>query len=161
MIAERSESTSTAEQTADLLWEAIVSGATLKEIQGVPDSVMDSIYAHAYKFYQMGRLDDAEVFFNFLHFYDSGNANYMMGLAATYQQKKQYAEAIDAYELTLALAKDNFRPMLHIAQCYLSLKDKQQARKSFEAILESDAPAPLKAQAQAYLGTMKPSENTE
>jgi len=161
MIAEKSVPKSLEEETAELLWEAVISGATLKEIQGVPDSVMESIYAHAYKFYQIGRLDDAETFFRFLTLYDAYHSDYLMGLAATLQQKKQYQSAIDSYQLARALAKEDYRPLLYTGQCYLFLKNKEQARASFTSLIESDAPATLKAQAQAYLGTMKPAEITE
>lgn len=161
MIAEQPISKSLEQETADLLWEAVVSGATLKQIQGVPDSVMESIYAHAYKFYQIGHLDNAETFFRFLILYDTYNPEYLMGLAATLQQKKQYQNAIDAYQSVLVLAANDYRPMLHIGQCYLFMKNKTQARESFMALIESDAPATLRAQAEAYLGTMKPAEITE
>lgn len=156
MVTDQSvPSTSTQTETAKLLCEAIVKGATLKDIQGVPDSVMEGIYAHAYNFYQIGRLDDAEVCFRFLCLYDTYKSDYVMGLAATLQQQKQYHQAIDAYELTFALAKNNYRPKFHIGQCYLFLKDKERAREYFSAVLKSDAPEVVKTQASAYLSTMK------
>ncbi|WP_306453916.1 MULTISPECIES: tetratricopeptide repeat protein, partial [unclassified Burkholderia] len=42
---------------------------------------MDGIYAYAYRFYQRGRLDEAEVFFRFLYIYDFYNVDYATGLA--------------------------------------------------------------------------------
>jgi type III secretion system low calcium response chaperone LcrH/SycD len=139
----------------------LVGSASLKETQGVSDSVMEGIYAHAYEFYQLSRFDDAEVFFRFLCLYDPFNSEYKMGLAGTLQQKKQYQNAIEVYEAMFAFAKNDYRPKLHIGQCYLFMKNKQQARDSFSVILESDAPAAIKAQAQAYLATIKLSNKTE
>jgi len=161
MIAEQSAPNGSETETMSSFLKTIAGSATLKEIHGVPDSVMEGTYAHAYEFYQQGRFDDAEVFFRFLCLYDPFNPEYKMGLAATLQQKKQYIHAIDTYEAMFAFAKNDYRPKLHIGQCYLFMKNTQQARESFSAILESDAPAPIKAQAQAYLATMKPSEKTE
>jgi type III secretion system low calcium response chaperone LcrH/SycD len=130
-------------------------------MQGIPNSVMDELYAYGYKFYQAGRLDDAKSFFQYLCVYDSQNPVYMMGLAATLQRKKEYESAIKMYEFAFSLAKNDYRPKLYIGQCYLSLKDKEQARHNFLAIAESDAPTAIKTQAQAYLGTIKPSAQTE
>jgi len=161
MIAEQPVSKSLEKDTADLLWEAVMSGATLKQIQGVPDSVMESIYAHAYKYYQMGHLDNAETFFRFLVLYDTYNPEYLIGLGATLQQKKQYQNAIDAYKSVRILTKEDYRPLLHIGQCHLFLKNKELARESFTSLIKSDAPATLKAQAEAYLGTMSPAEITK
>lgn len=158
MIAEQLTPKSMEAETINLLWRALADGATLKEIHGVSDSIMEGIYAHAYKFYQSCRLDDAEVFFRFLCLYDANNSDYAMGLAATLQQKKQYQGAIDAYELAFALKENDYRPKLHIGQCYLFMKNKQQAYESFLSILESDAPALIKTQAEAYLGTIKINE---
>lgn len=144
------------QETLQLFMNAIAGGATLKEIRGVPDRVMDGIYAHAYEFYQAGRLDDAETFFRFLCLYDSYNPEYMMGLAATLQQKRQYQNAIDLYSSLMVVAKNDYRPVLHSGQCYLFLKNTEEARKNFKFIMEGDAPASAKAQAQAYLAVMKP-----
>lgn len=158
MIAEQSAPKST--PSISSLLSELAGGITLKELQGIPDSVMEGIYAHAYEFYQLSRFDDAEVFFQFLCLHDPFNPEYKMGLAATYQQKKQYQRAIHAYEAMLAFAQSDHRPKLHIGQCYLFLKNKEQARESFLTILESDAPAAIKAQAQAYLATIKPIEKS-
>ena len=161
MIAEQPTSESTKAETITSIVSAIVGGASLKKIQGVPDSVMEGIYAHAYQFYQAGRLDDAEVFFQFLNVYDMRNPDYVMGLAATLQQKKQYQQAIESYEFAFSLAKNDYRPKLHIGQCHLFMKNKEQARESFSEILDSEASAPIKAQAQAYLGTLKSAGKSE
>src|ERR1700750_2614341 len=114
MIAEQSASNSTKAETISSIVSALVGGATLKEIHGVPDNVMEGIYAHAYQFYQAGRLDDAEVFFRFLSVYDMSNPEYLMGLAATLQQKKQYQQAIESYEIAFSLANNDYRSKLHI-----------------------------------------------
>lgn len=161
MTTQSSVLNSTETATMSSLFSAIAGGVTLKEIQGIPDSVMEGIYAHAYKFYHLGQLDNAEVFFQFLCLYDAFNPEYKMGLAATLQQKKQYQNAINVYESMWAIAKNDYRSKLHMGQCYLFLKNKRQAREAFAAILESDASAALKEQAQAYLAMIKPVENVE
>jgi type III secretion system low calcium response chaperone LcrH/SycD len=161
MITEQPELSTTEQETINMFLDAIAGGATLKEIRGVPDSVMAGIYAHAYEFFQSGRLDDAEVFFRFLCIYDSYNPEYMMGMAATFQQKKQYQRAIDLYALMMVVAKNDYRPVLYTGQCYLFLKNSEQARENFTVIMESEAPESIKAQAKAYLRVMKPKVKIE
>ena len=146
-------------QNAEMVWDAVMNGATLKELQSIPDHLMDGIYAHAYDFFHKGRYDDAEVFFRFLCFYDMYNADYMLGLAAVYQQLKQYQKAADTYILAFAFAENDFRPMLHAGQCHLFLKSSDQARFCFSTIIDGAAPESLKAQAQAYLSAMKPTQH--
>ncbi|SUX55963.1 tetratricopeptide repeat protein [Chromobacterium vaccinii] len=72
---------------AEMVWEAVREGATLKDLNGIPQDMMDGLYAHAYDFYQKGKLDDAETFFRFLCIYDFYNPDYIIGLAAVYQLK--------------------------------------------------------------------------
>lgn len=62
-------------------------GATLKDIYEIDENVIENIYAHAYEFYQQGRLDEAEKFFKFLCMYDLKNADYFIGLGVVYQLK--------------------------------------------------------------------------
>ncbi|WP_407973344.1 type III secretion system translocator chaperone SicA (plasmid) [Burkholderia pyrrocinia] len=139
------------EQMASSMIEAIQSGATIKDIQGVSQDMMDGVYAYAYRFYQQGKLDEAEVFFRFLCIYDFYNVEYAMGLAAVFQLKGNYAKAIDLYALAFALAKDDYRPMLHVGQCHLMLGKAALARRSFSEVVAHTHDERLKVKAQAYL----------
>ncbi|SUG04163.1 Type III secretion chaperone protein for YopD(SycD) [Salmonella enterica subsp. enterica serovar Pullorum] len=58
------------ERVAEMIWDAVSEGATLKDVHGIPQDMMDGLYAHAYEFYNQGRLDEAETFFRFLCIYD-------------------------------------------------------------------------------------------
>ena len=81
------------DKIADMLLGCLNEQATLKDIHNIPDDMMNSLYAYAYQFYQQGKLDNAETFFQFLCMYDFYNTDYFMGLAAVYQLKKQYQKA--------------------------------------------------------------------
>jgi len=140
-----------AEDMAEALFEAVKSGATLKDLQGVPQDLMEGIYAFAYRFYEQGKLDDAEVFFRFLCIYDFYNAEYVMGLAAVSQLKKNYAKAIDLYALAYALSKDDYRPMFHTGQCHLMMGKAPLARRSFGIVAERSTDECLKRRATSYL----------
>ncbi len=70
------------ERVAEMIWDAVSEGATPKDRSyGIPQDMMDGLYAHAYEFYKLcGRLDEAEIFFFVLCIYDFYNPDYTMGL---------------------------------------------------------------------------------
>ncbi|KWK77684.1 type III secretion system translocator chaperone SicA [Burkholderia ubonensis] len=140
-----------ADEMAAALMQAVQSGATLKDLHGVSQDLMDGIYAFAYRFYQQGRLDDAEVFFRFLCIYDFYHAEYAMGLAAVLQLKKEYAKAIDLYALAYSLSKDDYRPMFHTGQCHLLMGRAPLARRCFSIVAEGADDVLLKQKAASYL----------
>jgi type III secretion system low calcium response chaperone LcrH/SycD len=136
------------------IFRAVTNGVTLKEICGIPENVMQAIYAHAYDFYQRGRFDDARIFFEFLCAQDIYNADYAMGMAAVHHQKKDYLRALQMYTLSHVLNPENISAEFHSGQCALFLKDRQRAAACFTNVIESAAPAALKSQAQAYLSAI-------
>ncbi|MEJ2795466.1 type III secretion system translocator chaperone SicA [Iodobacter sp. LRB] len=143
------------EGAAEVLWEAVLNGAALKDIQGIPSNVMEGIYAYAFEFYQQGRLDEAETFFRFLCLYDMYDPDYAMGLAAIFQMRKEYLKAAGAYSLAFALGKNDYRPMFYAGQCNLHLKKVSKAKQCFETVLLHGAKGPLTERAQAYLEAMQ------
>lgn len=42
------------ERVAEMIWDAVSEGATLKDVHGIPQDMMDGLYAHAYEFYNPG-----------------------------------------------------------------------------------------------------------
>lgn len=139
------------------LYKAIESGATLKDIKGIPDSFMKGIYTYAYEFYNQGRLDEAEVFFRFLAIFDFYNPDYLMGLAAVHQLKKRYEKALELYALADALnrGEKNYKPVFYAGQCNIMLKKPAQAIQCFEIVIDYSSDNELKAKATAYLETLK------
>ncbi|MFI8718502.1 SycD/LcrH family type III secretion system chaperone [Stenotrophomonas sp. NPDC077464] len=139
------------DQMAQLLFEGAQTGAAIKDLKGVSDDLLESVYAYAHRFYTDGRLDEAETFFRFLYLYDFYNGDYALGLAAVLQMKKEYAKAIDMYALAYALLKGDERPMLHVGQCHLAMGKLAMAKGCFETVqLRSTDPA-LLARARVYL----------
>jgi type III secretion system low calcium response chaperone LcrH/SycD len=158
--ADQDDEGSQVESISNLL-QKLVNGATLKDAYSISDDIMEAIYAHAYNFYQKKRLDDAKAFFRFLCAYDAYNAKYAMGLGAVYQQQKNYAQATQMYLLAFLLDDKHYQPLFYAGQCYLNLKDKPQAEQCFSKIVQGDAPAALKSQAQAYLNAIQPAQKNE
>lgn len=156
------------ERVVNAMFESIQQGATIKDIQGIPDSLMEGIYAFAYKFYNEGRLDDAEVFFRFLSIYDFYNSDYIMGLAAVYQLKKSYEKAIELYSLADALSKKkdkqgkrDYKAVFYAGQCNLMLKQGGRAKLCFEIVRDGTGDATLKAKAEGYLKALEHYDNDQ
>jgi len=136
----------------------MLNGAALKDLLGIPENIMQAIYAHAYDLYEKGRIDDAKVFFHFLCTHDMYNSDYSLGMGAVHQQEKDYEKASQMYALSFALDAKNVRAMLYAGQCNLFLKNKQEAAQCFTCVINSDATTALKTQAQAYLAALQISQ---
>ena len=136
---------------AAALLDALRHGATLKDVQNVPQQTMDGLYGHAYQFYRQGRLDDAEALFRVLCVYDFRNPEYALGLGAVCQLKQRYAQAIDLYALAFMLAERDYRPLFHIGQCHLLLGRAPRARDCFARVAEEAEDASLRQRAASYL----------
>ncbi len=136
----------------------MLNGASLKDIYGIPENIMQAIYAHAYDLYEKGRIDDAKVFFQFLCTHDMYNSDYSLGMGAVHQQEKDYQKAGQMYALSFALDAKNVRAMLYAGQCNLFLKNKPEAAQCFTCVIDSEAPTALKTQARAYLAALQTSQ---
>lgn len=144
------------EQNMELLMTATTEyGATLKEIHGISDTAMENIYAHAYHFYNEGRLDEAEKFFRFLCLYDLKNPDYFIGLGAVQQLKKNYEKACEFYSLAYFIAEDNFNPLFYIGQCQLLLGNVVKSLQSFKIITERCKDEKLVTKAKIYMETIR------
>jgi len=142
------------EQMAFEAVQAVLEGMPLKDVRGISNEHMDSLYAYAYEFYEQGRLDDAEKFFHFLCIYDFYNSQYWMGLAAVHQLRNNHHKAIELYAVAFAQSKDDYRPMFYTGQCQLALGQGGKARLCFEYVLERVTHDDLRRQAEIYLDAL-------
>ncbi|TKI05076.1 type III secretion system translocator chaperone SicA [Martelella alba] len=142
-------------QIADMLWNAVSNGATLKDVHDLPDEMMEGIYAHAYDFYHKGQLDEAATFFRFLCIYDFYNPDYYLGLGAVYQLKKQFQKAADIYAVAFSLAKEDYRPVFFSGQCQLLMQKANKAKQCFEQVVAHCQEESLRVKAKAYLDTLQ------
>ncbi|WP_097139913.1 MULTISPECIES: type III secretion system translocator chaperone SicA [unclassified Pseudomonas] len=142
------------DQIAEQVTQAVLEGATLKDLRGISNEQMESLYAFAHEFYEQGRLDDAEKFFHFLCIYDFYNPQYWMSLAAVNQLKQNYKKAVDLYAVAFAHGKHDYRPMLYTGQCQLALGRAGKAKLCFEYVLEYVTDPDMRSQAQSYLDAL-------
>ncbi|XBS70290.1 type III secretion system translocator chaperone SicA [Acerihabitans sp. KWT182] len=149
------------EQMAAMLWNAVSSGATLKDVHELPDEMMEGLYAHAYDFYNKGQLDEAATFFRFLCIYDFYNPDYYMGLAAVYQLQKQFQKAADIYAVAFSLAQNDYRPVFFSGQCQLLMQKANKAKQCFELVAEHSQDETLRIKANVYLEQLNKSGATK
>ena len=158
-ISETPEEHDEAEFVRDLV-AGIQAGATIKELRGVTDEVLEGVYAYAHRFYVNGQLDEAETFFRFLYLYDVYNGEYALGLGAVHHMKREYQKAIDMYALAFALTSNDFRPMFHVGQCQLALQKLNIARTCFETVAAKATDEKLVARAGVYLEAIRSSQTS-
>lgn len=142
-------------QLAKYIVSIVQNGTSLKDDAAIPEGFMEGIYSFAYDFYQKGKLDEAEAIFKFLCLYDFYNVDYIMGLAAVKQLKKQYQAAIDLYALAYLNANNDYRPVFYAGQCNLSLGDKEKAKYCFHQVSENISDESIKERANVYLESLK------
>lgn len=116
---------------------------------------MEHIYAHAYKFYEEGRLNEAETFFNFLCLYDLKNPDYFIGMGAVHQLKKDYAKACDCYSLAYLMAENNFKPMFYSGQCQLLMGNVVNALSCFDTVCKRCTDEALVKKATIYMQVIR------
>ena len=143
------------ENVTSQLLEYVHKGINLKDIEGVSDEKMDEMYACAYHFYQERKLDEAESLFKLLCMYDLSNANYVIGLGAVHQFRKNYQKACDFYALAYVMADDNFLPMMYGGQCQLLMGNPGRALQCFDTVVKKSSDKNLVAKAQLYMKAIK------
>lgn len=132
---------------------AIKEGAALKDLYGISDGVMNTVYACAYDKYQSGQLDEALLLFRFLVTQNVYHPDYSLGLAAVLQRTREYAQAADLYTLAYWLGK-NPQAMFYAGQCYLNLHNQDKAKACFIEVCNNGTDEKLLRQAQAYLAAL-------
>lgn len=143
------------DQLAKYIVSIVQNGTSLKDESSIPEGFMEGIYSFAYDFYQKGKLDEAEAIFKFLCLYDFYNVDYIMGLAAVNQLKKQYQAAIDLYALAYLNAKKDYRPVFYAGQCNLALGEKEKAKYCFHQVFTNISDGAMKEKAEVYLDSLK------
>ena len=114
-------------------------GATLKEVKGISNEELESVYSLGFSYYRTGKFEDAQKLFEFLVLFDHLNAKYWFALGAVQQARKDFQKAIASYGYSSFLDLENPKPQFHAAECFLALGDKANAASAVLA-LEKYAP---------------------
>lgn len=105
----------------------------------LPLESLDVLYSLGYEFFEQGRYEQAEHYFQVLANLNVVDPKYWVGVGAARQMQKKYDTAIAAYSAARLLDHDNQNPepALQMANCYASLGNTQDALRALEAAEDS------------------------
>jgi type III secretion system low calcium response chaperone LcrH/SycD len=112
--------------------EVLALGGTLKDLRGLSNDDLETIYSIGYNLYNQSKYDQAEPMFQFACFYGHNEPRYWMALANCRQMQKKYQAAIDAYGFSFMLNIKDPWPSIQAALCYLAMNNKDLARESLD-----------------------------
>lgn len=132
---------------------------TVKDMLGVTEESIESLYSQAYLLYNTGRYRDAIQVFRLLIMLNPMESKYTMGLAASLHMLKEYKGASAAYSLVSILDPENPIPYYHASDCYIQSGDKLSAIAMLEMAIKRAGAKPefaaLKKRAEITLETVK------
>ena len=105
-------------------------GGTLKDVRGLSQDDIETIYAIGYNLYNSAKYAQAEPMFQFACFYSHTEPRYWMALGNCRQMAKYYQAAIDAYGFAYVLNLEDPWPVIQATICYLALEDKAKAAEA-------------------------------
>lgn len=147
------------EAAADAIVGLMTGELTLKDVQGLSDDQMESIYALAYNAFRAGRHDEAHKLFVFLSLFDPFDPRFWLGLGACRFSMGDFDNAVDAYSMAGFI--DELDPVAHLrcADCQLALGHTEDAISSLEIAVEraTDKPDHQKTleRAEALIGLLR------
>jgi type III secretion system low calcium response chaperone LcrH/SycD len=112
--------------------ELVAAGGTLKDVRGLSQDDIETIYALGYNLYNQAKYDQAEPMFQFACLYSHTEQRYWMALGNCRQMAKKYQPAIDAYGFAFALNLEDPWPVVQSAICYLALQNKDLAGQALD-----------------------------
>lgn len=113
------------QQIQAILEELDVANVSLENLPALSDGVVEGIYSFAYTYYEKGFYKESEVLFRLLTALRIRSVKYWKGLAAVFQMRKMYPEAIEAYGWAAVNDKELIDPYphFHAAECLYTLND--------------------------------------
>jgi type III secretion system low calcium response chaperone LcrH/SycD len=110
------------------LVDKVAAGATLKDLRGISDADVETVYTVGFNLYNQGKYGEAEPLFEFACLYSNTDPRYWVALGSCRQMLKSYKSAIDAYGFGFLLDSENPWPVVHTAVCYMALSDRDNAK---------------------------------
>lgn len=126
------------------VFSAIADFTTVRELKGISDREIESIYAMGVDFYRGGNYADAEKIFRFLTVFEHTSSKYWTAMGSVQQVQGRYDAAIKAYQMASFLDLHNPKPMYYAAECFVKAGYLDNARKAL-ASLEQYGPTDTEA----------------
>ena len=109
------------------LKEMAEEGKSLRETLEITDGLLEELYSVAYGYYNQGKYKESLTLFNVLVGANLGTYKYVLGLAATYHQMKEYDRAILCFFLALKVEPNNPIPAFYIADSFMKMNAPERA----------------------------------
>lgn len=126
----------TQENLKEIAEKILVRGMLPKDAIGFTDSMVEGLYAQAYRLYNTGKYVEASHIFRMLILLNTTESKYILGLAACFHMLKEYKNAIQAYTMCGIMDPENPIPHYHAADCYIHMKDPLSAIVSLEMAIK-------------------------
>lgn len=119
-----------AQEVADFLFQ----GGTVADIYGVEANDLEPVYALGFSLYNQARWSEALQVFSYLAYHSHLDQRFHVARGACLQMMKQFEEALRAYGPAYVLDASDPVVCLHIAECFIALRKKDEARSVLEAV---------------------------
>jgi type III secretion system low calcium response chaperone LcrH/SycD len=106
-----------------VLKKATKMGVFPKDLLGMSDSMVEGMYAQAYRLYNSGKYKEACELFRMLIMINALEPKYTMGFGACHHMLKEYKSAVDNYMLCSMLEPNSPIPYYHASDCYVQMGD--------------------------------------
>lgn len=116
----------------DFIPNILLKSESLQRAFGITDYEMEKLYEEAYEHYEANTYHEALTVFRWLVLFNSYEAKYWMGFAASLQLLELYERALHAYAVAALLDSKNPYPHFHAYECYMLMKNKEDAEKALE-----------------------------
>lgn len=130
--ADRAVLSASEEKLSELLSKVMRGETILRAEVGLDENDMEALYAVTYNVYQSGKYADAVKLFGVLSMLDPLDYRFVFGGASSLQMAGEYLMAGIYFQLAAGLDAESPAPMLHSAECFLALKDKDGARAALQ-----------------------------
>lgn len=134
--ADRATLTESEEKLSEIITKIMQGETILRAEMGLDENDMEALYAVTYNVYQSGKYVDAVKLFGVLSVLDPLDYRFVFGGASCMQMLGEYLMASMYFQLAAGLDTENPAPMLHSAECFLALKDRDAARAALRQTVE-------------------------
>ncbi len=133
----------TAAQYLEFMIHGFMNGLiTLQELEGINDEEMETIYALGYNFFTYGKYDAAKDIFTGLTAYAPYTPHYWRALGAVNQQRKDYLEAIAAYDMAIANDESDVVSYVYRGESHILSENLEAGLTDLETVLGIGAEFP-------------------
>lgn len=122
------------DEQVQAMTRSILDGGTFRELKGISNEELETIYAMGVDYYKAGNFADAAKLFRFLVFLDHTSSRFWTAHGSALQAQKQYEKAIKCYQLGTFFDLHNPKPAYYAAECFVSTGDLENAARALNTL---------------------------